>query len=54
MRQLVIDKLNNFIANGGELYYDFDATIQVNPADIPNLPDEELLEIFELAVGFGG
>jgi hypothetical protein len=54
MRQLVIDKLNELVKNGAELFYDFDCGAPVDPEDIPNLTDEELLEIFENAIGFGG
>lgn len=54
MRQLVIDKLNTYIANGGELFHDFDCENPVDPEDIPNLPDELLLEIFENSISFGG
>jgi len=54
MRQLVIDKLNDLIKNGAELFYDFDCGSPVDPKDIPNLTDKEILEIYEVAISFGG
>lgn len=54
MRQLVIDRLNQMVGYGAELFYDFDCGRPVDPQDIPNLSDKELLDILENAVGFNG
>lgn len=59
MRNLVIAKLKGFIANDYEdgIPRDFDCddedTIK-DPAELDSMTDEQLLEVFEACVGFGG
>ena len=52
MRQLVIDRLKQIVAQGGDLFSDFDCVNQVNVQDLHNLTDGQLLEILEIAMVF--
>lgn len=59
MRELVIAKLSGFIADSGEYgiprYFDCSDDENItDPAELNDLTDEELLEVFETTVGFGG
>ena len=59
MRDLVISKLKQFIADsqgyGIPRYFDCDDEEFITDADeLCNMTDEQLLEVFETAVGFGG
>lgn len=59
MRDLVITKLKQFIAdsNGYGIPSSFDCDedqMITDAADLHNMDDEQLLEVFESCVGFGG
>ena len=59
MRDLVIAKLKQFVADsdgyGIPSSFDCDEDQMItNPADLDNLDDQQLLEVFEACVGFGG
>ncbi len=59
MRDLVIAKLKQFIASsdgyGIPSSFDCDEDQMItDPADLNNLDDGQLLEVFEACVGFGG
>jgi len=59
MRDLVISKLKQFIADSQGYriprYFDCDDEEFITDADeLCNMTDEQLLEVFETAVGFGG
>jgi len=59
MRDLVIAKLKQFIADsdGYGIPGCFDADedqMITDPAELSNMDDEQLLEVFESCVGFGG
>lgn len=59
MRELVITKLKQFIADndgyGIPRYFDCtDEDAIKDPAELDSMSDEQLLEVFEACVGFGG
>jgi hypothetical protein len=59
MRDLVISKLKQFVADsqgyGIPRYFDCDDGEFITDADeLETMTDEQLLEVFETAVGFGG
>lgn len=59
MRDLMISKLTEFISNtdgyGIPAYFDCDEEETIkDPAVLKDKTNEELLEIFEATVGFGG
>lgn len=59
MRELVIAKLSGFIGDsdgyGIPRYFDcLDDEYITDPAELEGFTDEELLEVFESTVGFGG
>ena len=59
MRKLVIDKLTDIIRDSGSYgiprYFDCSDDENItDPAELDGLTDEELLEVFETTVGFGG
>lgn len=59
MRDLVISKLKQFIADsqgyGIPRYFDCDEDEYITDAEeLAVMDDEQLLEVFETAVGFGG
>ena len=57
MRQLIIDRLTGFLADTPEEGIPADMgyeTYYTDPAVLPTLSDEKLLECFEACVGFGG
>ena len=59
MRELVITKLSGFIADMGKYgiprYFDCSEDENItDPDELNSLTDEELLEVFETTVGFGG
>lgn len=59
MRELLIEKLKGFIYESGGYGIprcfdcDDDDTIS-DPTELDNMSDEQLLEVFEATVGFGG
>ena len=59
MRQIVIERLKNFVrdSNGYGIprYFDCDEEDNItDPDDLDSMSDEELIEVFESCVGFGG
>lgn len=59
MRELVIAKLKGFIAESGGYgiprYFDCSEDDNItDPAELATLTDEDLLDVFESTVGFGG
>ena len=59
MRQLVIERLKSFVRDsdgyGIPRYFDCDEEDNItDPDELDNMSDEELIEVFESCVGFGG